>query len=129
VFENKELRSIFGSKGDELTEDLRKLHNGELHNLYSPPNIIRHNKSGRMRWAGHVARMGEGRKVCKVLVEKPEGKKPLGRLRFRWEFGMKMDLRKFGWEGVEWFHLALDRDRWRPLVNTVRNLRVLVPRI
>jgi hypothetical protein len=75
------------------------LHNEELHNLYSSPDIIRQIKSRRMRWAGHVARMGEGRNVYRVLVGKPEGKRPLGRPRRRWEDGIKMDLREIGWEG------------------------------
>jgi hypothetical protein len=82
-----------------------------------------------MRWAGHVARTGEGRYVYRVLVEKLEGKRPLERPRRRWENGIKMDLREIGWGGVEWIHLAQDRDRWWPLVNAVMNLRVLAPRI
>jgi hypothetical protein len=102
--------------------------NRELHNLYSSPDIIRQIKSRRMRWAGHVARMGEGRNVYRVLVGKPEGKRPLGRPRRRWEDGIKMDLREIGWEGVEWIQLAQDRDRWRAVVNAVMNLRVLAPR-
>jgi hypothetical protein len=81
VFENRVLRRIFGPNGDEVTGELRKLHNEELHNLYSSPDIIRQIKSRRMRLAGHVARMGEERKVYKILVGKPEGKRPLGRPR------------------------------------------------
>jgi hypothetical protein len=77
VFENRVLRGIFGPKRDAVTGEWRKLHNGELHNLYSSPYIIRQIKSRRMRWAGHVARMGEGRNVYRVLVGKPEGKRPL----------------------------------------------------
>jgi hypothetical protein len=127
VFENRVLRRIFGPKRDEVTGEWRKLHNGELHNLYSPPDIIRQIKSRRMRWAGHVARMGEGRNVYRVLVGKPEGKRPLGRPRRRWEDGIKTDLTEIGWEVVEWIHLAQDRDRWRALVNAVMNLRVLAP--
>jgi len=84
VFENRVLRRIFGPKRDEVTGEWRKLHNEELHNLYSSPDIIRQVKSRRMRWAGHVARMGEERKVYKVLVGKSEGKRPLGRPRRRW---------------------------------------------
>jgi hypothetical protein len=110
VFENRVLRKIFGPKRDEVTGEWRKLHNGELHNLYSSPDNIRQIKSRRIRWAGHVARMAEGRKVYRVLVGKPEGKRPLGRPRRRWEDGIKMDLRKIGWGGVEWIHLAQDRD-------------------
>jgi hypothetical protein len=101
---------------------------GELHDLYSPPDIIKQIKSKRMRWAGHVARRGEGRNVYRVLVGKPEGKRLLGRPRRRWEDGIKMDLREIGWEGVEWIHLAQDRDRWRAVVSAVMNLRVLAPR-
>jgi hypothetical protein len=93
VFENRVLRRIFGPKRDEVKGEWRKLHNEELHNLCSSPDIIRQIKSRRMRWAGHVARVGEERKVYKVLVEKPEGKRPLGRPRRRWEDGIRMDLR------------------------------------
>jgi hypothetical protein len=84
VFENRMLRRIFGRKRDEVTGEYRKLHNGELHNLYSSPDIIRQIKSGRMRWAGHVARMGYGRDVYRVLVGKPKGKRPRERPRRRW---------------------------------------------
>jgi hypothetical protein len=128
VFGNRVLRGIFGPKRDEVTGEWRKLHSRELHNLYSSPDIIRQIKSRRMRWAGHVARMREGRNVYRVLVGKPEGKGPLGRPRHRWEDGIKMDLREIGWGGVEWIQLAQDRDRWRAVVNAVMNLRVLVPR-
>jgi hypothetical protein len=85
-------------------------------------------KSRRMRWAGHVARMGEGRNVYRVLVGKPEGKRPVGRPRRRWEDGIKMDLREIGCGGVEWTQLAQDRDRRRAVVSAVMNLRVLAPR-
>jgi hypothetical protein len=128
VFENRVLRRIYGSKRDEVTGEWRKLHNEELHILYSPPNIIRQIKSRRMRWAVHVARMGEERNVYKVLVTKTEGKRPRGRPSRRWEDGIRMDLRKTGWGSVEWMQLAQDRDRWWALVNTVMNLRVLAPR-
>jgi hypothetical protein len=101
---------------------------GELHNLYASPDIIRQIKLMRMRWVGHVARVGEGRNVYRVLVGKPEGKRQLERPRPRWEDGIKMDLREIGWGGVEWIHLAQDRDRWRAVVNAVMNLRVLAPR-
>jgi hypothetical protein len=101
VFGNRVLRGIFGPKRDEVTGEWRKLQNGELHNMYSP-DIIRQIKSRRMRWAGHVARMGEGRNGYRVLVGKPEGKRPLERPRRRWEGGIKMDLRGIGWgSGVD----------------------------
>jgi hypothetical protein len=112
VFENRVLRRIFGPKRDEVTEERRKLHNEELHNLYSSPDIIRQVKSRRMMRAGHVARMGEERNVYKVLVGKPEGKRPLGRPRRRWEYGIRMDLREIGLRSVDWIRLARDRDRW-----------------
>jgi hypothetical protein len=105
VFNNRVLRRIFGPKRCELTGEWRKLHSEELHNLYSSPDIIRQVKSRRMRWAGHVVRMGEERKVYKVLVGKPEGKRPLGRPGRRWEDGIRMDLREIGlgvWIGVDW---------------------------
>jgi hypothetical protein len=127
VFENRVLRRIFGPNRDKVTGEYRKLHNEELHNLYSSPDIIRQVKSGRMRWAGHVARMGEERKLYKVLVGKPEGKRPLGRPRRRWGDGMRMDLMEIGLGGVDWIRLAQDRDRWRAVVSAVMNLRVLAP--
>jgi hypothetical protein len=106
----------------------RKLHNEELHNLYSSPDIIKQVKSRRMRWAGHVACMGGERKVYKVLVGKPEGRRPLGRPRHRWEDGIRMDLREIGLGSVDWIQLAQDRDWWRAVVSAVMNLRVLAPR-
>jgi hypothetical protein len=106
LFENRVLRRIFGPKREEVTGEWSKLHSEELHNLYSSPVIIRQVKSRRMKWAGHVARMGEERKVCKVLVGKPEGKRPLGRPRRRWEDGIRMDIRETGlggvWIGFDW---------------------------
>jgi hypothetical protein len=104
------------------------LHNEELNILYSSPNIIRKIKSRRMSWAGHVACMGEERNVYRVLIGKPEGKRPLGRPRHRREDGIRMYLREIGWESIDWIQLAQDRDRWRTIVNTVMNLRVLAPR-
>ena len=94
VFENRVLRRIFGPKGDEGTGEWRKLHNEELNDLYCSPNIVRVIKSRRMRWAGHVARMGERRGVSRVLVGKSEGKRPLGKPRLRWEDNIKMDLQE-----------------------------------
>jgi hypothetical protein len=102
----------------------RKLHNDELHSLYSSPNIVRMIKSRRMRWAGHVARMGEGRGVYKVLVGRPEGKKPLGKSRRRWEDNVKMDFRETGIDGANWSQLVHDRVWWRAFVSTVMNFRV-----
>jgi hypothetical protein len=128
VFENRVLRRIFGPKRDEVIGEWRNLHNEELRNLYSSPDIIRQVKSRRMRWAGHVARMGEEKKVYKVLVGKPEGKRPLVRPKHRWEDGIRMDLREIGWGSVDWIRLAQDRDRWRAVVSAVMNLRVLAPR-
>jgi len=96
VFENRVVRRVFGSKRDEVTGERRKLHNEELRDLYVLPNIVRVVKSRRMRWAGHVARMGEGRGVHRVLVGKPERKRPLGRPTHRWEDNIKMDLREVG---------------------------------
>jgi len=88
------LRKVFGPKRNEVTGEWRKLHNEELNDLYSLPNILRVVKSRRMRWAGHVARMGKDRGVHRVLVGKPEGKRPLGRPRLRWEDNITMDLQE-----------------------------------
>jgi hypothetical protein len=125
VFENTVLRRIFGPKRDEVTGGWRKLHNVELHGLYSSPSIVRVIKARRMRWAGHVARMGEARGVYNILVGRPEGRRPLGRPRRRWEDNIRIDRREIGFGDVDWIHWAQDRDRWRALVNTVMNLRVL----
>jgi hypothetical protein len=119
------LRRIFGPKRDEVTGECRKLHSRELHNLYSSVGIIRQVKSRRTRWTGHMARMTVDRKVCKVLVGKPEGKRLLERPWRRWEDVIRMDLVEIGWEGVDWIHLAQDRYRWRADMNMVMDLRVL----
>jgi hypothetical protein len=116
-FENRVLRRIFGPKRDEVTVEWRKLHNEELSYLYSLPNIVRVIKSRRMKWAGHMARMGEGRVVRKVLAV---GKRPLGRPRRRWEDNIRMDLQEVGGSCGEWMELAV----WRALVSTVMNFRV-----
>jgi hypothetical protein len=107
-----------------VTGKWRKLHNEELNDLYSLPNIVRVVKSRRMRWAGHVVRTGEDKGVHRVLVGKPERKKSLGRPRRRWEDNIKMDLQKVGRVREDWMELAQDRDRWRALVGTVRKFRV-----
>jgi hypothetical protein len=108
VFENRVLRRIFGPKRDKVTGEERKLHSEELRNLYSSPNIIRQMKSRRMRLAVHVARMGEERKVYKVLMGKPEGKRQLGRPRRRWENGTRSDLGEigWGWNTLNWLNIG-----------------------
>jgi hypothetical protein len=117
------LRRIFGFK---MKKDVswRKLHNDELHSLYSSPNIVRVIKTRRMRWAGHVARMEEGRGVYRLLVGRPKGKRPLARPRCRWEDKIKPDLRETGIDWANWIQMAQDRIQWRAFVNTVMNLRV-----
>ena len=107
---------------DKVTGEWRKLHYEELSDLYSLLNIVRVVKSRRMRWAGHVARMGQGRGVHRVLVGKPEGKRPLGRPRRRWGDNIKMDLQEVGGGCKDWMELAQDRVRWRALVSMVMNL-------
>ena len=123
VFENRVLRRVFGPKRDEVTGEWRKLHKEELKDFYSLPNIVWVVKSRRMRWPGHVACMGEVRGVHRVLMGKPEGKRPLGRPRHRWEDNIKMDIQEVV-RGGDWMELAQDRDRWQALVSTVMNLRV-----
>jgi hypothetical protein len=123
VFENRVLRKIFGPER-EVDGSWRKLHNDELHSLYSSLNIVRVIKSRGMRWVGHVARMEEGRGVYRVLVERPEGKRPLGGPRRRWEDNIKMDLREIRIDGANCIQLAQDRVQWRACVNTIMNLRV-----
>jgi hypothetical protein len=118
------LRRVFGPKRDEVTEEWRKLHNEELNDLYSLPNILRVVKSTRMRWAGHVARMGEERGEHRVLVGKPEGKRPMGRPRRRCEDNIKMDFQDVRESCGDWMELAHDRDRWRAFVRKVKKLRV-----
>jgi hypothetical protein len=124
VSENRVLRRIFGPKRDEVTGGWRKLHNEELHNVYSSTSIIRMIKSMRMIWTGHVARRGKKRNAYKILVENPEGKRPLGRPRRRWVDNIKTDLREIGWDAMDWIDLAQGRDQWRALANAVMNLRV-----
>jgi hypothetical protein len=116
--------NLFGPKRDEVAGKWRKLHNEELIDLYSSPNIVRVIKSRRMRWAGHVARMGDERGLYRILVVKPEGKRPLRRPRRRWEDNIKLDLQEVGCGGMDWIVLAQNRDRWRAIVNAVMNIRV-----
>jgi hypothetical protein len=110
VFENRVLRRIFGPKRDEMIGGWRKLHNEELHNLYSSPSIIRMIKSRRIRWVGHVARMGEKRNAYRILVGKPEGKRLLRRPRRRWEdnirIGLKRDRIGVVWTGLIWLRIG-----------------------
>jgi hypothetical protein len=123
VFENRVLRKIFGPKRGE--DGLwRKLHNDELHNLNSSPNIVRVIKSRKMKWVGHVVHMGEGRGVYRVLVGRPKGKRPLGRPRYRWEDNIMIDLREMEIEGANWIRLAQDRVQWWAFVNMVMKLQV-----
>ena len=107
-----------------MTGEWRRLHIEELNDLYSSPNIVRVIKSRRMGWAGHVARMGEERGVYRTLLEKPEGKRPMGRPRRRWVDNIRMDLQEVGCGYMDWIGLAQDRERWRTLVSAVMNLRV-----
>jgi hypothetical protein len=124
VFKNRVLRRIFGPKRDEATGEWRRLHNEELNDLYSSANIIRVIKSITMGWAGHVALTEETRGACRILVGRPERRRPLGRPRHRWDDNIKMDLEGVGWVGIYWIELAADRDRWRALVNAIMNLQV-----
>jgi len=123
LFENRVLRRVFGPKRDEVTGEWRKLHNEELRDLYSLPSIVWVVKLRRMRWAGHMARMGEGRGMHRLLVGKLEGEGSLRRPRRRWENNIKMDLQEVG-GGGDWMDLAQDRDRWWTLVNMVMNFRI-----
>ena len=111
VFENSVARRIFGPMRDEVIGEWRKLHREELNYLYSSPSIVFVIKSRRIRWAGHVAHMGEMRGIHRVLVGKPEGKRPLVRPRHRWKDNIKMDLQEVGCGGMEWIELAQDRER------------------
>jgi hypothetical protein len=124
VFENRVFRKIFERKREELTGEWRRLHNEELHYLYPSPNIVRAIQSRRIILAGHIARKGDRRGAYRVLVGRPEGRRPLGRPRPRWGEGIKVDLKEVGWVGMDWIDMAQDRNRWRVLVNTVMNLRV-----
>jgi hypothetical protein len=124
VFENRVLRRILGPKRDEVAGEWRKLHNEELHDLYSSPSVITIIKSRRMSWSGHVARMGEKMNAYRLLVGNPEGKRQLRRKRRRWVDNIRMDLGEVGRGDVDWIGLAKDRNRWKTVVNSVLNVRV-----
>jgi hypothetical protein len=124
VFENRVLRKIFGPKRDKATGEWRRLHNEELYELYSSPNVIRVIKSGRIRWAGRVACMGERRGVYRVLVGRSEERRLLGRPRRGWKGILNRIFKKLDGRAMDWINLAQDRDRWRTLVNAVTNLQV-----
>jgi len=123
VFENRVLKRIFGPRRDEVTGEWRRLHNEELNDLYTSPNIVRVIKSRRMRWAGYVARMVRSGGVYGIGGE-AEGREPLGRPRCRWVDNIKMDLQEVECGYMNWIGLVHDRDRWRTLVSAVMNLRV-----
>ena len=122
MFENRVLRRVFGHKRDEVATEWRRLHNEELNDLYCSLNIVRVIKSRRMKWVGHVARVGERRCAYGVLVGKPEGRIQLGKPRRRWEDNIKMGFLEVGRGGIDWFDLAQDRDRWWAVMNVVMNL-------
>jgi hypothetical protein len=124
VFENRVLRGTFGPKRDEVTGEWRKLHTEELNDLYFSPYIVRMKKSRRIGWAGHVTRMGERSGVYRVLVGKPDGKRPLGRPGRRWEDNIKMDLQEVVFGSMGSFDLAEGREWCQALVNAAMNLRV-----
>jgi len=125
VFENMVLRRIFGPRRDEVAGEWGRLHNEELNDLYSSPNIVRVIKSRKVKWAGHVALMGEERGVYRVLLGRSEGKRPLGRPRRRWVDNIRMDLQELGCGYMDWIGLVQDRDRWRTLMSAIMNFRVL----
>jgi hypothetical protein len=124
VVENRVLRRTFGPKTNKVIREWKKLHNEELNDLYSSPNIVRVIKSRRMRRVGHVAYMGERRGIYRVLVVKPEIKRSLGRPRHRWEDNIKMDLQEVQCGGMDWIELAQDREMWQARVNVVMNPQV-----
>jgi hypothetical protein len=124
VFEKRVLRRIFRLKRVEVIGGGGKQHNGELHNLYCSPSIIRIIKSRSIRWTRHVAYMGAKRNAYRILVGKPEGKRPLGRPRDKWEDNIKTNFSDKKWSGMDWINLARDREQWRIVVKTVMNLRV-----
>ena len=123
VFENRVLRRIFGPRRDEVIGEWREIDNEKLNGMYCSPNSVRMIKS-RMRWVWHIARMGERRGVYRVLVGKPEGKRPLERPTHRWEDNIKMDPQAVRCGGMDWIELSQDRDSWWALVNAGMNIRV-----
>jgi len=125
VFENMVLKRICGPRRDEVTGEWRRFHNEELNDLYCSPNVVRVIKSRRMRWAEHVACMVEERGVYRVLVGKPEGRRPLGRPRCRWVDNIRMDLQEVRCGCMDWIGLAHDKDRCRTVVSAIMNLGVL----
>ena len=125
MFENSVLRRIFEPERDEVTGEWKKLHNERLNDLYCSLNIVRVMKPRIMRRAGHVACKGKRRGVHRVLVRRPEGKRPLRRPRSRWEDNIKMGFQEVGCGGIDWIEMAQDREKQRALLNTVMNLRVL----
>jgi hypothetical protein len=124
INQNRVLRRIFGLKRDEVIGVWRKVHNEELHDLYSSPSTIRIIKSKRMRWVGHQTQLGQKRNVYTLLVGKPEGKRLLRRPRCRWVNNMRTDLLELGRGGVDWIGLAQDRNKWRAFMNSLMNLQV-----
>jgi hypothetical protein len=119
VFESRVLRRMFGPKRDEVTGEWRKLRQEKLSDLYCSPSIIWVIRLRRMRWVDHIAPMGRGEACSEIVMGKPEGKRPVGRNRHRWENYIKMDVNKVGDGGIQWIELAQDRGRWRALVNAV----------
>jgi len=124
VFENRVLGRIFGPRRDKVAGEWRRLNNGELNDLYTSHNIVRVKKWKRMKWVGNVARMGEESEVYRVLVGKPEGRRPLGRTRRRWVNNIRTDLQEEECVYLDWIGMFQDGDRWRTLVSVVMNLRV-----
>jgi hypothetical protein len=125
-FENRVLRRVFGPKRDEVTGEWRKLQNEDLHIYTSPQMLLRQIKSRPMRWAGHLACMGE--ECVQGFDGKPRKKETIWKTKRRWEDGIRIDLREIGWGSIDWIQLAQDRDRWRAVANTVMHRRVLAPR-
>jgi hypothetical protein len=124
VFENTVLRRLFGTKREEVTGEQGRLHDEETNDMYCSCSFVRGIKSRRMGWAGHIAQLGVGRGVYRVLVGKLKRRRPLGSLRSRWDDNIKIDLQVVACGGMDWIELPQDRDRWLVLVKAVMNLRV-----